>query len=65
MIETWKQYTCDGCGETEFHPSPDVTNKEVREFLKPYGWRHYGLLDYCAECVRTGVAKKRITSMDA
>lgn len=64
MIETWKQYTCDGCGETENHPSPGVTNKEVREYMRGYGWRSYGLLDYCAECVRNGNARRRETDMN-
>lgn len=63
MIETWKQYTCDGCGETEWHPAPDVTNAEVRAFMKQYGWVSYGRLDYCGKCVSAGRAKARVTDM--
>lgn len=63
MIETWKQYTCDGCGETEFFHTPNATNAEVRKWTRKYGWRNIGLLDYCRVCVKNGTAEKRITDM--
>lgn len=63
MLETWIQWTCNGCGETEYFMLPDSTRKEVRTHLKGKGWRSYGTLDYCPECVRSGAAKRRETSM--
>lgn len=63
MLETWIQYTCDGCGETEFAPNPDATRKEVREYIQGYGWKHYGSLDYCRRCVANGNAKNRRKDM--
>lgn len=64
MIETWFQWTCDGCGETENYPLPSVLKSEVREYLEKRGWRHFpGNLDYCQRCVKNGAAKCRDTSM--
>lgn len=64
MLETWIQWTCDGCGETENHPAPNVTKAEVRESLKNFGWRSIGVLDFCPKCVKNGNAKRRETDMN-
>ncbi|NHR04407.1 hypothetical protein HA052_04280 [Chromobacterium haemolyticum] len=64
MIETWAQYTCDGCGVTEYTGAANETRKQVRAELRKYGWRAYGRLDYCRECVKKGNARKRITDMN-
>lgn len=61
MIETWQQYTCDACGETEYYPAPNATRKDVRVDLRKGGWQSIGTLDYCPECVKRGFAKRRIT----
>ena len=64
MIETWFQWTCNGCGVTEFHPSSCVLKSEVRAFLKSGGWQHFkGDLDYCRIWVADGRAARRDTSM--
>lgn len=66
MIETWRQWTCDGCGETENTTEPNKTKSEVRADLKASGWQHFaGDLDYCPRCVKLGVAARRETSMNA
>ena len=63
-IETWFQWTCNGCGETENYPMPSVPKSEVREYLEKRGWQHFpGDLDYCPRCVKNGTAKRRDTSM--
>lgn len=28
MLETWHQWTCDGCGETEYTAMPDETRAQ-------------------------------------
>lgn len=64
MIETWFQWTCNGCGETEFFPFPCASKSEVREQLKAGGWQHFpGDIDYCPRCVKSGAAKRRDKSM--
>jgi len=61
MIEKWIQYTCDGCGETESDGDPNVSAKDVRARIKKdYGWRKYGRLDYCPDCVHKGLAAERV-----
>lgn len=65
MLESWIQYTCDGCGETEYHGESNATRAEVREHLKAGGWRSYGLLDYCPRCVKNGNASRRETDMNS
>lgn len=64
MLETWVQWTCDGCGETEYHSESNVTKGEVREYLKTRKWRSYGTLDYCPKCVKNGNARRRETDMN-
>ena len=64
MLETWIQWTCDGCGETETHPLPNPTKAEVREALRSAGGRSYGRLDYCPRCVKNGNARRRETDMN-
>lgn len=61
MIETWQQYTCEACGDTEYYPEPNATRKDVRADLRKGGWRSFGTLDYCPKCVKQGYAKQRIT----
>lgn len=57
MIETWFQWTCNGCGEAENYPMPSVPKSEVREYLEKRGWQHFpGDLDYCPRCVKNGAA---------
>ena len=65
MIEKWLQFTCDGCGATDYHPFPNETQAVVRSSLKKGGWRSYGKLDYCAKCVKNGNAAKRVTDMNS
>ena len=65
MLETWVQWTCDGCGETEYHGDPDATKTDVRAFLKACGWKSYGRLDYCRKCAASGAAKRRSQAMGA
>lgn len=66
MIETWQQWTCDGCGETEYAVGSNMTRAQVRSDLKEVGWQHFaGDLDYCAKCVKRGVAARRETDMNA
>lgn len=66
MIESWLQYTCDGCGETEYSPDSNITRAKVREELATYGWKHFaGGLDYCPKCVKRGIAAERYTGMNA
>ncbi|CAM3650145.1 hypothetical protein [Bordetella flabilis] len=64
MIETWKQYTCDGCGETEHYPTPNATNADVRQYMRRYGWQNHGRLDYCSKCVKNGNAARRVDDMN-
>lgn len=59
MIEKWLQYTCDGCGNTEASGDSNATAKEVRQEIRKFGWRNYGRLDYCKDCVESGLAKER------
>lgn len=63
MLETWIQWTCDGCGDTESFPSPNETKGHVRAELRKGGWRSYGQLDYCPRCVTSGAARRRDTNM--
>lgn len=66
MIESWLQWTCDGCGETEYHPHSNTTRTQARSELKASGWRAYaGDLDYCPRCVKRGIAARRETEMNA
>lgn len=66
MIETWYQWTCDGCGETDNSTVPNEAKSEVRSGLSKAGWKHYaGDLDYCPKCVKRGVAARRETGMNA
>lgn len=66
MIETWYQWTCNGCGITEWHPDPNMRKTEVRSELRAFGWRSYpGDLDYCPKCVANGNARKRVTDMNS
>lgn len=62
MIEEVFQYTCDGCGETDFNPYQQ-TERELRAYLLEHGWKRYGHLDYCPLCVANGKAKRKDTSM--
>ena len=64
MLETWIQWTCDGCGATENNNESDVSKKSVRAGLKESGWRSYGTLDYCPKCVRNGNARRSETDMN-
>lgn len=65
MIETWHQWTCNGCGVTENTAFPNLTKADVRGDLKAQGWKHFpGDLDYCPKCVKSGSAKRRETSMN-
>lgn len=65
MIETWHQWTCNGCGVTENTSLPNLTKSDVRGELKGQGWKHFaGDLDYCPVCVENGAAARRETSMD-
>ncbi len=60
MLEVWIQWSCDGCEETtEFHHAPDATKREIRAMLAEGGWKSYGRLDYCPDCVKLGNHKKR------
>lgn len=60
MIETWFQWTCNGCGDTEHYALPTVPKSEVRKYLRERGWQHFpGDLDYCPICVKNGKAKRR------
>lgn len=59
MLETWIQWTCDGCEETETYPSPNATKQTVRAYLRQCGWRSFGSLDYCHRCVAKGIHRKR------
>lgn len=64
MIETWFQWTCNGCGKTEFYPHSTVPKSEVRQHLKSGGWQHFKEdKDYCPQCVANGAAARRDTSM--
>ena len=64
MLESSIQYTCDGCGGTEVYAHMNPTEQEVREHLKGYGWKSYGTLDYCPQCVKNDNAKRRETDMN-
>lgn len=65
MIETWHQWTCDGCGTTENTDTPNMSKAEVYALLKSYGWRHYpNNLDYCSRCIKNGNAIRRETDMN-
>ncbi len=37
MLETWHQWTCDGCGETEYTAMPDETRAQARAYLRARG----------------------------
>ena len=63
MLETWVQWTCDGCGETESTPEPNTKKSDVRINLRSAGWRCFGPLDYCRDCVTSGAATRRDTGM--
>lgn len=63
MIEMWQQYTCDGCGVTEYHHTPNMTKRQVRSDLKKAGWQSFGVLDYCRKCVDNGTADRRESAM--
>ena len=66
MIETWHQWTCNGCGATENTDTPNLTRAEVYSRLKDSGWQHFhGGLDYCRNCVTNGNARKRVTDMNS
>jgi len=66
MIETWHQWTCNGCGATENTDTPCMTIAQVRAQLKADGWQHVkGDLDYCPRCVANGNARKRVTDMNS
>lgn len=52
MIEVWLQYSCDGCDETEYTTMPNETKAELNEDLKQEGWKVFGKLHYCKDCVR-------------
>lgn len=69
MLETWIQWTCDGCEITDTYPAPHATKAEVRAQMKLDGWQHVssgasvtGGLDYCSDCIVAGRARKRIVS---
>ena len=65
MLESWHQWTCDGCGETEFTAMPDETRAQVRAYLRARGWRSLSdNLDYCARCVKRGAAKRKERDMN-
>jgi len=65
VIEKWLQYTCDGCGETEQSGDPNESARDVRARIKEqYGWRNFGRLDYCPECVKRGLAAQRAEGFD-
>lgn len=64
MLETWIQWTCDGCGATESASSPNATRKEIREWLRACGWGNVGKLDYCKTCVAKGYMRDRRTDMN-
>lgn len=64
MVETWIQWTCDGCGETEYHGESNARKTEVRQHLKDHGWRSFGPLDYCPKCIKKGNAARRETDMN-
>jgi len=59
MLEKYLQITCDGCGETETTDGIQNTANGFRQKMFKYGWRNYEKLDYCNNCVVTGIAKKR------
>lgn len=59
MLETSFQITCNGCGDTDGWPEMNVTKARVRAALAKSGWQSYGALDYCPECIKRGVAKRR------
>lgn len=66
MLESWLQWTCDGCGETEYHVQSNVTRAQARAELKGAGWKYFsGDLDYCPRCVKRGIAARRETEMNA
>lgn len=62
MLETTIQWTCDGCGKTEVWPEMNVTRQAVRATLRLGGFRHYGGLDYCPDCVANGLSRLRETN---
>lgn len=64
MIESWLQWTCDGCGDTAFTNIPNQTRKELLKMMKDDGWKRRGRLDYCPTCVKEGRAKRRETILD-
>lgn len=64
MIEKWVQWTCDGCGATEYYPLPNTPMAEVRAQLRKSGFQQKsGGLDYCPVCVKNGNAARRDTSL--
>lgn len=66
MIEKWLQYTCDGCGETETDGTPNISAADVRKHIRTqYGWKNFGSLDYCRECVADGKAARRDTGFES
>lgn len=58
MIETWLQWTCDGCGETGGSMYPNMTKKDLIAYLRSYGWVSKKGKNYCPACVESGQAKK-------
>lgn len=59
MIEVSLQWTCDSCGMTEIWPELDANKKTVRAALRAGGWRTYGALDYCPDCVARGYSSPK------
>ncbi|HDR9034261.1 TPA: DUF4148 domain-containing protein [Burkholderia vietnamiensis] len=59
MLETWIQWSCDGCEATEMWHDPNVTRAQVRAELRKGGWRSYGVLDYCPKCIERGIHRTR------
>lgn len=64
MLESWIQWTCDGCGITEVWDTVNVPKYFVRKKLKESGWQNFGSLDYCPKCVQKGHARNRETEMN-
>ncbi|CAJ6631851.1 Uncharacterised protein [Burkholderia pseudomallei] len=62
MLETWIQWSCDGCETTEMWCESNVTRPQVRAELRKGGWRSYGALDYCPKCVERGIHTTRTSA---
>lgn len=66
MIETWRQWTCNGCEETGNSALPNMSIAEVKTYLKKGGWLFFpGDLAYCPSCIKRGAAERKPNLFDS